>query len=96
MFALCQLQIGFSFAHTHARWLNPLFKIGWNRAIEEDDIYDVTCGMRSEQCTDEYAKLWDFELKKPNPNIVRVIFRVHGYKSLAIGLLFAICDTFVK
>lgn len=73
-----------------------MFKIGWNRAIEEDDIYAVTNGMQSEQNTEAYAQLWDIELKKRNPSITRVIFKVHGLKSLAIGLLFAICDTFTR
>lgn len=78
------------------RWLRPIFKISWNRDIEVDDIYAVTSGMQSEQNTEAYAKLWELELKKPNPSITRVIFRVHGYKSLAIGFLYAICNTFTK
>lgn len=73
-----------------------MFKIAWNRAIEEDDIYAVTNGMKSEQNTEAYAKLWDSELKKRNPSIARVIFKVHGFKSLAIGLLFAVCEAFVR
>lgn len=73
-----------------------MFKISWNRTIEEDDIYAVTNGMQSEQNTVAYAKLWDLELKKQNPNITRVIFKVHGFKSLAIGFLYAICETFIK
>lgn len=73
-----------------------MFKIGWNRAIEEDDIYAVTSGMESQTNTDIYAHLWDMELKKQNPSITRVIFKVHGFKSLAIGLLYAICEAFIK
>lgn len=90
--------IDFSLDHnqTRSRWLKPLFKIGWTRAIEEDDIYEVTSGLRSERSTDDYAKLWDLELKKPNPNILNVIFRVHGCKSLAIGLLYAVFETLNK
>lgn len=76
--------------------MKPLFKIGWNRAIEEDDIYAVTDGMASERNTDAYVKLWDLEKKKPNPNILRVIFPVHGYKMLAIGILLAIFETFIR
>lgn len=73
-----------------------MFEISWNRAIEADDIYAVTDGMQSELNTEAYVKLWDFELQKRNPSITRVIFKVHGYRSLAIGLLYALCDTFTK
>lgn len=73
-----------------------MFEISWSRAIEADDIYAVTDGMQSERNTEAYVKLWDVELEKRNPSITRVIFKVHGYRSLAIGLLYALCDTFTK
>lgn len=70
-----------------------MFKIGLNRSIEEDDIYAVTDGMRSDLNTEAYAKLWETEHKKANPSIVRVILKIHGYKALVICLLYAICET---
>lgn len=73
-----------------------MFEIGWNRSIEEDDIYAVKNDMQSEKNTDIYADLWNIELKKRHPSIARVIFKIHGLKSFAIGFVFAICDTFNK
>lgn len=73
-----------------------MFKIGMKRAIEEDEIYGVTNSMRSDQNTQEFSKLWDIELKKKNPSILRVMLKIHGFKVLTFGLLFSIGETLAR
>lgn len=73
-----------------------MFMIGLKRAIEEDDIYAVTNSMKSDQNTEAYSKQWKLELKKKNPSIFRVIFKVHGVKMLIISVLYAIGETFAR
>ena len=73
-----------------------MFSIGMKRAIEEDDIYAVTNSMRSDQNTEQFAKLWELELKKKNPSIWRVMFKVHGFKVITLGLLFSIGESLAR
>lgn len=73
-----------------------MFKIGMKRAIEEDDIYAVPNDMQSDQNTEAFRKLWQMELKKKNPSILRLILKLHGFSVLTIGLLFSIGETLAR
>lgn len=73
-----------------------MFKIGMKRAIEEEDIYAVPNDMQSDQNTKTFRKLWQMELKKKNPSILRVIFKLHGFSVLTIGMLFSIGETLAR
>lgn len=73
-----------------------MFAIGLKRTIEEDDVYAVTSGMRSDKNTDAFAKLWALELKKKDPSIFRVMLKVHGFEVLALGLLFSVGETLAR
>lgn len=66
------------------------------RTIEEDDIYAVTNGMRSEQITEAFSELWQLELKKRKPSVFRVVFKLHGCKMLIAGIFYAIAETFAR
>lgn len=78
------------------RWLKPMLSIGMKRPIEEDDIYEVTNSMRSDQNTAAFAKLWDIELTKANPSIFRVMMKLHGFKVLTFGLLFSVSESLAR
>lgn len=73
-----------------------MLTIGWQRPIEEGDIYAVTNSMRSDKNTDEFAKLWDIELKKQNPSILRVILKLHGSTVFTWAILYSIGETLAK
>lgn len=73
-----------------------MLKIGLNRGIEEDDIYDVINNMRSDHNTEEFAKCWELELKKTNPSIIRVIFKLQGNKIVVAGILSTIVEAIAK
>lgn len=73
-----------------------MFAIGLRRSIEEDDICAVTNDMRSDINTEKFAKLWDEEVKKKNPSIFRVMFKLHLKKLLPIGILYAIGETIAR
>ncbi|XP_037050747.1 multidrug resistance-associated protein 4-like isoform X2 [Bradysia coprophila] len=77
-------------------WLKPLFIIGLKRAIEEDDIFAITNSMRSDQNTRKFAKLWELELKKKNPSMIRVMLRANGYKVHIIGILCSLIETLAR
>lgn len=73
-----------------------MFSIGLKRSIDESDICEVTHDMRSDENTERFAQLWDEEVKKKNPSIFRVMFKLHLYKLLPIGILYAIGETIAR
>lgn len=73
-----------------------MLKIGLGRGIDEDDVYAVTNSMRSVQNTEKFAKLWQLELKKKQPSILRVILKVHGLAIYGVGILFSIGEVTAK
>lgn len=73
-----------------------MFAIGLKRTIEEEDIYAVVNDMRSDLNTDAFRKQWDLELEKENPSILRVMFKMHLYKILPVGFLYAVGETIAR
>lgn len=69
---------------------------GWKRPLEEEDIYAVTNSLRSDKNTEDFARLWDIECKKKNPNILRVILKLHGTTVFTLGILYSIGETLAK
>ncbi|CAH1244774.1 ABCC4 [Branchiostoma lanceolatum] len=73
-------------------WLNPLFKIGYKRTIQEDDMYNVLHKDSSQKQAEYLQREWQRELdqatespKRP-PSLKRALFRVFGAKYLLLGL----------
>lgn len=73
-----------------------MLSIGMKRSIEEDDIYAVTNEMRSDLNTEQFAELWEEEVKRHNPSIFRVLFKIHLKKLLPVGILYAIGETIAR
>lgn len=76
--------------------MKPLFSTGLKRSLVDDDIFEVPNGMRSDLNTENFAKVWDEEMKKPNPSMLRVIFKLHGLKVVIIGFLFSVAETIAR
>uniref|UniRef100_A0A8C3A6V1 Multidrug resistance-associated protein 4 n=1 Tax=Cyclopterus lumpus TaxID=8103 RepID=A0A8C3A6V1_CYCLU len=49
-------------------WLNPLFKLGRKRKLEEDDMYEVLAEDRSERLGQDLQRYWNLELEKTTTN----------------------------
>lgn len=73
-----------------------MFGIGLKRVIQEDDIYEVKNEMRSDLNTEAFDKLWKEEIKKKNPSLFRVMFKLYLWKVLLAGFLFAMGMTLSK
>lgn len=78
------------------RWLKPLLKTGFERELNEDDVYAVSDCMQSAQNTDAFEKQWQIELEKPNPSFIRVILKIYGFEAIVVPLLYAIASTAVR
>lgn len=78
------------------RWLKSIFQTRNSREIDNSDIYAVTNGLRSDQNTEMFDKLWRLECKKKTPSLVRVILKVFGLKVFTISILFTIGSTILR
>uniref|UniRef100_A0A8C9GVZ5 ATP binding cassette subfamily C member 4 n=1 Tax=Piliocolobus tephrosceles TaxID=591936 RepID=A0A8C9GVZ5_9PRIM len=72
-------------------WLNPLFKIGHKRRLEEDDMYSVLPEDRSQHLGDELQGFWDKEVLRAEndaqkPSLTRAIIKCYWKSYLVLGI----------
>ncbi|KAM7356664.1 uncharacterized protein ACRADG_002316 [Cochliomyia hominivorax] len=78
-------------------WTTDLFRLGWNKSLEDTDLYEIPQDLDCEDCTERLGKLWDEEKKtKKNPNIVRAICKAYGKRFLPVGAFCALLETTLK
>lgn len=75
--------------------MKGLFTIGLKRPIEEDDIYMAPKDLQCEKNKNSFANLWNLELKKENPSMIRAIIKQHA-KVIPIGIVYAIVETLAR
>ncbi|XP_060250586.1 ATP-binding cassette sub-family C member 4-like isoform X9 [Ovis aries] len=73
-------------------WLNPLFKIGHKRKLEEDDMYSVLPEDRSQHLGEELQGYWDQEVSRAQkdarePSLTKAILKCYGKSYLVLGML---------
>ncbi|KAI4581556.1 hypothetical protein MJG53_009999 [Ovis ammon polii x Ovis aries] len=73
-------------------WLNPLFKIGHKRKLEEDDMYSVLPEDRSQHLGEELQGYWDQEVWRAQkdarkPSLTKAIIKCYGKSYLVWGML---------
>ncbi|KAM5312286.1 ATP-binding cassette sub-family C member 4 isoform 2-T2 [Glossophaga mutica] len=72
-------------------WLNPLFKIGHQRRLEEDDMYSVLPEDRSKHLGEELQRYWDKEVSRAEndsqkPSLTKAIIKCYWRSYLILGL----------
>uniref|UniRef100_A0A3B4WDB0 ATP binding cassette subfamily C member 4 (PEL blood group) n=1 Tax=Seriola lalandi dorsalis TaxID=1841481 RepID=A0A3B4WDB0_SERLL len=72
-------------------WLNPLFRIGYKRKLEEDDMYKVLPEDASDSLGEELQWYWDQEVQQAAketrpPNLTKVIIQCYWRSYLLIGI----------
>uniref|UniRef100_A0A3B4TBB4 Multidrug resistance-associated protein 4 n=1 Tax=Seriola dumerili TaxID=41447 RepID=A0A3B4TBB4_SERDU len=72
-------------------WLNPLFRIGYKRKLEEDDMYKVLPEDASDNLGEELQWYWDQEIQQAAketrpPNLTKVIIQCYWRSYLLIGI----------
>ncbi|XP_044044179.1 multidrug resistance-associated protein 4 isoform X2 [Siniperca chuatsi] len=81
-------------------WLNPLFRTGYKRRLEEDDMYEVLTEDRSERLGQDLHRYWDHEVQKATkelrtPRLSKAIIK--GYwKPYALLGLFTLIEEVIK
>nr|XP_045724533.1 ATP-binding cassette sub-family C member 4 [Mirounga angustirostris] len=72
-------------------WLNPLFKIGHKRRLEEDDMYSVLPEDRSRHLGEELQGYWDKEVSRAEkdarkPSLTQAIIKCYWKSYLVLGI----------
>ncbi|XP_021551662.1 ATP-binding cassette sub-family C member 4 isoform X3 [Neomonachus schauinslandi] len=72
-------------------WLNPLFKIGHKRRLEEDDMYSVLPEDRSRHLGEELQGYWDKEVSRAEkdarkPSLTKAIIKCYWKSYLVLGI----------
>ncbi|XP_071321050.1 ATP-binding cassette sub-family C member 4-like [Trachinotus anak] len=81
-------------------WLNPLFRTGYKRRLEEDDMYEVLVEDRSENLGQDLQRYWDHELQTATkemrpPRLTKVIIRCY-WKPYAVLGFFTLIEEVIK
>ncbi|XP_059759348.1 ATP-binding cassette sub-family C member 4 isoform X4 [Balaenoptera ricei] len=72
-------------------WLNPLFKIGHKRRLEEDDMYSVLPEDHSKHLGEELQGYWDQEVLRAEkatrePSLTKAIIKCYWKSYLVLGI----------
>lgn len=72
-------------------WLNPLFRIGSKRRLEEDDMYNVLPEDGSKRLGEELQSYWDQEVEKATkelrkPKLTKAIIRCYWRSYTILGV----------
>ncbi|XP_055398787.1 ATP-binding cassette sub-family C member 4-like isoform X1 [Bubalus kerabau] len=87
----CLLSFGRTEGRLRPTWLNPLFKIGHKRKLEQDDMYSVLPEDRSQHLGEELQGYWDQEVKRAQkdaqePSLVKAIVKCYWKSYLIWGM----------
>ncbi|KAI4565330.1 hypothetical protein MJT46_009673 [Ovis ammon polii x Ovis aries] len=72
-------------------WLNPLFKIGHEQKLKQDDMYSVLPEDRSQHLGEELQGHWDQEVKRAQkdarePSLTKAIVKCYWKSCLVLGI----------
>uniref|UniRef100_A0A674EGM2 Cystic fibrosis transmembrane conductance regulator n=1 Tax=Salmo trutta TaxID=8032 RepID=A0A674EGM2_SALTR len=89
-----------SFSHSSLFWINPLFRIGYKRRLEEDDMYKVLPEDGSERLGEELQRHWDHEVQKAAkdlrpPKLTKVLIKCY-WKPYAVLGIFTLIEEVIK
>nr|XP_019960169.1 PREDICTED: multidrug resistance-associated protein 4-like [Paralichthys olivaceus] len=81
-------------------WLNPLFRTGYKRRLEEEDMFRVVPEDSSVALGQEMQRYWELELQKASkemrtPNLGRAIIQCH-WKPYALLGIFTVFEEIIK
>nr|ALU63334.1 multidrug resistance-associated protein 4 isoform X1 [Oryzias melastigma] len=81
-------------------WLNPLFRIGSKRRLDEDDMFEVLPEDRSDHLGEELQRYWDQEVQNATkemqaPSLAKSLIRCY-WKSYSVLGFFTLLEEVIK
>ncbi|KAJ0412254.1 hypothetical protein ATCC90586_006640 [Pythium insidiosum] len=68
-------------------WVTPLMKLGNERPLESDDLFQLDPYNRSSNISARFQQAWARELEKPKPSLTWALTRAFGAKFVVAGFL---------
>lgn len=79
-------------------WVTPLFRKGYRRTLQVEDLYACPKWERSEKKADRLQTEWDKEIRQmkhgKHPSLLKAIFRAFGFTYVMISLLVLVEECF--
>uniref|UniRef100_A0A1E1XAH8 Putative abc transporter n=1 Tax=Amblyomma aureolatum TaxID=187763 RepID=A0A1E1XAH8_9ACAR len=79
-------------------WVTPLFRKGYRRTLQVEDLYACPKWERSERKADRLQAEWDKEIRRmkqgKQPNLLNAIFRAFGFTYVMVALLILVEECF--
>ncbi|XP_030369552.1 probable multidrug resistance-associated protein lethal(2)03659 [Scaptodrosophila lebanonensis] len=77
-------------------WMRNIFKRGLQGPLTDDELYQHRSTLDSERVTNKFHDLWDDELKRKNPSVVRMMARAYGCIFVPLGLFYSLSESCCK
>lgn len=74
-------------------WLKKLYKDGLRRPLTDDDVYENLKDHDSHDIAEKFTMIWDEELKRKDPSVIRMFYKAYGFPVMIVGLTFSIIET---
>ncbi|XP_060517933.1 ATP-binding cassette subfamily C member 4-like [Cylas formicarius] len=78
-------------------WIVPLFRKGFKRDLEEDDLYPALSAHDSTYLGDKLEREWEKEVKnKKDPSLWKALMRVFGKQVAVLGVAYLIIEVVIR
>lgn len=85
------------------RWIQKIFRLGYQKDLEETDLYATLTEDKTSNLDEIIEKAWEREVKScaeknddSKPQLFRVLFRCFGKQFIIIGLAQAFMELFSR
>ena len=76
------------FSQIFLTWIGPLLKIGYDKPLDEHDLYNTMPDQQSKHLTEELDREWQKELKtSKSPSLPRTLIRIHAKRFILFNML---------
>ncbi|XP_055381017.1 probable multidrug resistance-associated protein lethal(2)03659 [Condylostylus longicornis] len=69
-------------------WVHKLIRKGYDHPLKEEELYEHIPSLDCERVTKKFTKLWENELERKNPSIIRLIFGAYGISFIIYAFIF--------
>lgn len=77
-------------------WVIDILKVGFNKPIVEDDIYECAKNQKSNKIFGDFKEVWNDELRQRKPKLVKSMIKFCVLKIFLIGIPVMILELISK
>ncbi|CAI5723801.1 unnamed protein product [Hyaloperonospora brassicae] len=89
----CPSQLSGCLSNVFFSWVTPLMKLGNERPLESDDLFQLDPHNRAANVSRTFAEAWEQQKRSKKPSLVWAITKAFGFKFVVAGVLKLIHDS---